>query len=118
MTYLKINNTDYSLYVNQLKVGKTVTYKSATNAAGDTVVKYITTKRSFTVGIIPLNAQVMAALQSDISGFKVSISYRDPETNELVENVQCIIPNNDVEYQTIRANNVLYKAFTLVIQEL
>lgn len=118
MTYLKINNTDYSMYVNQFKVGKTVAYKSATNAAGDTVVKYVNTKRSFTVGIIPLNDQVMAALQSDISGFKVSISYRDPKTNDLIENVQCIIPNNDVEYQTIRANNVLYKAFTLVIQEL
>ncbi len=118
MTYLKINGTDYSMYVNQFKVGKTVTYKSATNAAGDTVVKYITTKRSFTVGIIPLNDRVMATLQGDISGFRVSISYRDPETNKLVENVQCIIPNNDVEYHTIRANNVLYKAFTLVIQEL
>ena len=118
MIYLKINDTDYSMYVNQFKIGKTVTYKSATNAAGDTIVKYITTKRSFTVGIIPLNDKVMAALQSDISSFKVSISYRDPETNDLIEDVQCIIPNNDVEYQTIQANNVLYKAFTLVIQEL
>lgn len=118
MAYFKINGNDYSLYVNQLKIDKKAIYKSATNSAGNTIVKYINTKRSFTVGIIPLNDTVMAALQNDVSAFKVSISYRDPKTNELVENVSCIIPNDEVEYQTIQAGKVMYKAFTLVIQEL
>lgn len=118
MAYFKINGNDYSLYVNQLKIDKTAIYKSATNSAGNTIVRYINTKRSFTVGIIPLNDTVMAALQNDISAFTVSISYRDPKTNKLVENVSCIIPNDGVEYQTIQANKVMYKAFTLVIQEL
>ena len=118
MAYFKINNHDYSMYVNQLKVSKDAVYKSATNAAGNTVVKYITTKRNFTVGIIPLDAAAMAALQADISAFQVSVSYRDPATNELVENVSCIIPINEVEYYTIQANKVMYKAFNITITEL
>lgn len=118
MSYFKINGHDYSMYVNQLKVNKNAIYKSAVNAAGNTVVKYVATKRTFTVGIIPLEAADMATLQADISQFKVSISYRDPETNELVENVQCIIPINEVDYYTIQADKVMYKAFMLVITEL
>lgn len=118
MAYLKINGNDYSSIVNILKVDKQVTYKAATNAAGNTVVKYVTTKRNFTVGIIPLDDAKMKALQADISQFKVSISYRDPETGELVENVNCIVPLNEVEYYTIQADKVMYKAFLLAIQEL
>ena len=118
MAYFKINGNDYSMYVNQLKVNKQVTYKSATNASGNTIVKYVTTKRNFSVGIIPLDDAAMAKLQADISKFKVSISYRDPETNALVENVSCIIPLDEVEYYTIQANKVQYKGFLLTIQEL
>lgn len=118
MAYFKINNHDYSMYVNQLKIDKQAIYKSATNAAGNTIVKYINTKRTFSVGIIPLDDATMANLQADISEFKVSISYRDPETNQLIENVNCIIPLNQVEYYTIQANKVFYKAFTLIIEEL
>ena len=118
MAYFKINDNDYSMYVNSLKVTKKAIYKSATNAAGNTVVKHIATKRDFTVGIIPLDAAAMAALQADLNSFKVSISYRDPDTNELVENVNCIIPVNEVEYYTIQADKVLYKAFLLTIVEL
>lgn len=118
MAYFKINGNDYSKYVNSLKVTKKVIYKSATNAAGNTVVKYVTTKRDFTVGIIPLDSAAMAALQVDLNSFQVSISYRDPDTNELVENVSCIIPVNEVEYYTIQADKVLYKAFLLTIIEL
>ena len=118
MAYFKINGNDYSMYVNQLKVSRQHIYKSAANAAGNTVVKYVNSKRTFTVGIIPLDADVMANLQADINGFQVEISYRDPQTNELIENLKCIIPANEVEYYTIQADKVMYKAFLLVVQEL
>ena len=118
MAYFKINGHDYSLYCNALKVGNKVTFKSAVNAAGNTVVKYVTTKRTFTVGIIPLNADVMAQLLADLAKFKVSVSYRDPKTNTLVENVECVIPNDDCEYYCINQSGVMYKAMTLVFQEL
>ena len=118
MTYFKINDNDYSTFVNSFKISKQAIYKTATNAAGNTVVKYVNTKRTFTVGIIPLDAAAMVNLQNDIDAFQVTVSYRDPKTNELIENVKCIIPVNEVEYYTIQADKVQYKAFILSIIEL
>lgn len=118
MAYLKIDNVDFSMYVNELKVNNTHKYNAQENAAGDTVVDYINKKRTITVGIIPLNSAAMANLQSAIDKFNVSISYRDPQTNELETGVNCIIPTSEVEYYTIQANKVLYNAFTLTFIEL
>lgn len=116
--FFKINGTDYSMYVNKLVVGKEHSYKSMSTAAGNTLVKYINSKRVFEVGFIPLNDASMISLLRDIDKFQVSISYRDPLTNELVENVNCIIPNHLVEYHTIRVGKVMYKAFSIQIREL
>ena len=118
MAYFKINGNDYSMYVNKLKVAKEHIYKGMTNAAGNTIVKYVNTKRIIEVGIIPLDSAVMANLQTDINKFKVTVSYRDPETQALVENVTCIIPHNSVDYYTIQADNVKFKAFSLELKEL
>lgn len=118
MNYFKIGDTDYSMYVNELKVGKTHNYNSQTNAAGNTVVDYINAKRTIEVGIIPLDSAAMAKLQADIDAFNVSISFRNPKTGALEENVNCIIPSNSVEYYTIQVNKVMFNAFTLNIIEL
>ena len=118
MAYFKINNTDFSMYVNKLQVGTEHFYKSMTNAAGNTLVKYVNSKRTFEVGIIPLDDAAMKSLLTEVDKFNVSISYRDPETNALIENVNCIIPNHLVEYYTIQVGKVSYKAFSLQIKEL
>ena len=118
MAYFKINGNDYSMYVNNLKVAREHIYKGQTTASGNTLVKYVNTKRIIEVGIIPLDATAMARLQTDINKFKVSISYLDPETKALVENVACIIPQNSVDYYTVQAGNVRFKAFSLQIKEL
>lgn len=60
----------------------------------------------------------MIALQDAISELNVSISYREPRTGALVEGVNCIIPENEIEYYTIQANKVMYKAFSLEFIEL
>lgn len=117
MTYFMINGVNYSPYVNQLKVNKKNIYNSQTNASGDSVVDFINSKREIDVGIIPLDATTMAQLQAAIDAFNVSISYRDPKTNEL-ETINCIIPSDNVEYYTIQTNKVMYKAFTLKLIEL
>lgn len=116
--FFKINDNDYSMYVNKLMIGTQKFYKSMTNAAGNTLVKYVNSKRTIEVGIIPLDSNVMAKLLTDVDKFNVSISYRDPKTNTVVENMQCIIPNHLIEYYTIQAGNVSYKAFSLQIKEL
>lgn len=117
MSYLKINDTDYSMFVNLLRVSRNAKYNSQTNAAGNTVVDYINTKRIIEVGLIPLNDTVMAQLLKDIEGFNVSITYREPKTNEL-ETANCIVPTERIEYYTIQANKVMYQALVLTFNEL
>lgn len=117
MAYFKIGDKDYSAFVNSLKVTNTHNYNAQTNAAGDTVVDYINKKRQIEVGIIPLTDENMAALQADINAFNVLVSFRNPQTNQLEEGVNCIIPENEVEYYTIQAGKVMYQALTLTFEE-
>ena len=118
MAYFKIGNVDFSMYVSELKINKDYNYNAQTNAAGDTVVDYINSKREIKVRIIPIDDTVMANLQTAIDAFNVSISFRNPKTNALEENVNCIIPSNGIEYYTIQANKVMYKEFELKFIEL
>lgn len=118
MAYFKIGNNDYSMYVNELKVSRNVKYSAQDNAHGDTVVDYINTKRVIEVGIIPLDDTAMAKLLTDLDAFDVSLSFRNPMTNVLETEVNCIIPESEIEYYTIQANKVMYKAFNLKFIEL
>lgn len=118
MEYLKINGIDFSMYVNELKVTKSSNYNAQTNAAGNTVVDYINKKHTIEVGFIPLDGAEMLALQQVIDAFNVSLSFRDPFTNTITENINCIIPESNVEYYTIQVNKVMYKSFTLTFTEL
>ncbi len=118
MAYLKINDNDYSLCVNSLKVNKSVKYNSQTNAAGNTVVDYINEKRTIDVGIIPLDSATMQTLLADIDAFGVSLTFLNPRTNELEENISCIVPSNNVDYYTITADNTSFKAFNIQFVEL
>lgn len=118
MAYFKISGNDYSMYVNGLSITKTANYNAQTNAAGNTVVDYINHKRVIEVGIIPLDAESMLALQADIDNFNVSISFQNPLTNALESDVNVIIPENGVEYYTIRADRTMFKAFKLKFIEL
>jgi hypothetical protein len=117
MSYFKINNNDYSIYVNALNVNKVNVYNEQVNAAGDTVVDFINSKRVINVGIIPLTAEALKSLTQDLDNFNVSVTFLNPRTNEL-ETASCIIPDDNIEYYTIQANNVLTKAFSLQFQEL
>ena len=118
MAYFKIGNNDYSAYVKSLNISKEANYNAQTNAAGDTVVDYINHKREIEVGIIPLDDAVMSRLQTDLDKFNVSISFRNPKTNALEENVNCIVPESEVEYYTIQVGRVLYKEFEITFIEL
>ena len=118
MSYFKINGEDFSMNVNKLDITKVANYNAQTNAAGNTVVDYINSKRTITVGIIPLDAAQMAALQAAISEISVNISFLNPTTNAIEENVLCLIPENAVSYYTIQAGKTLFNAFELTFTEL
>ncbi len=118
MTYFKINGIDFSKCVNALSVTKNHLYKSQQNARGDTIVKYKNTKRIIDVGIIPLSAAEMKTLQAALNNIAVTISFLNPTTGVIEENVKCMIPTNSVEYYTIRAGKTSFKQFSLQFSEL
>lgn len=118
MAYFKINEIDFSKYVNELKVGHKATYNAQTNAAGDTVVDFINKKYTLEVGFIPLNDSQMAELQAVIDDIMLRITFRDPRTNQLIEGLHCILPETEIEYYTIQVGKVMYKAFTLTFTQL
>ena len=118
MAYFKINDIDFSSFVNELKVNSQANYTAQTNAAGNTVVDFVNRKRIIEVGIIPLTDVNMLRLQQAIDKFNVSISFLNPRTNVLEENVDCIIPNDNVEYYTIQPKKTMFNALTLKFQEL
>lgn len=118
MAYLKINDNDYSMYVNALKVNKSVNYNAQTNAAGNTVVDYINAKRTIEVGIIPLDNAAMTNLLAEIDNFSVSLTFLDPKTGELAENINCIVPENEAEYYAINTEGTSFNPFTIEFIEL
>lgn len=116
-TYFKINDVNFSMYVNALNVETENIYNAQTNAAGDSVVDLISKKRRVEVGIIPLNSSAMKSLLEEIDKFNVSISFLNPLTHEL-DTINAIIPSSGVEYYSIRVGNTLFKEFKLEFQEL
>lgn len=117
MAYFMINDTDYSAYVSGLKVSKAANYTAQTNAAGNTVVDYINSKRTIEVEIIPLTDDRMISLQNALNEFSMNISFRNPATNAL-ETIAVIIPETEIEYYTIQADKVMYNAVVLTFTEL
>ena len=115
--FLKINDNDYSMYVNKLQVATQHHYQQKSSANGADKITYKYKRRVIEVGIIPLDDAAMMNLMNDIDKFRVSVSFRDPLTNAITENMNCIIPNNIVEYYTIQVGKVQYKAFSLQLQE-
>lgn len=108
---------DYSTYVNKLTIDTKHKYTARENASGNLMVKYITKKRNVNVGIIPLDAETLKTLVADLNKFEVTVSFLNPETNAL-EEIDCIIPVNSIEYYTIRADKVMTKAFNFICEEL
>lgn len=117
MAYFKIDNHDYSTYVNKLIIDTKHKYTARENASGNLMVKYITKKRNVNVGIIPLDATTLKNLMSDLNKFQVEITFLNPETNAL-ETVDAIIPINSIDYYTIRADKVMTKAFNFTCEEM
>lgn len=118
MAYFKINGIDFSSCVNELSIKRKNNYNAQTNAAGNTVVDYINVKRQISVSIITLDEADTKKVLDAIEGFNVLISYRDPKTQALVENVNCIIPDHEVDYYTIQDEKVLVNDFKLKFTEL
>lgn len=124
MAYFKINNVDYSKYVNKLIVDTKHKYTARENASGNLMVKYITKKHNIQVGIIPLDHNALKSLEASLrvdpsnnTPFEKEISFLDPETNGLTT-IRCIIPIHTIEYYTVQAGKTMTKAFSFTCEEL
>lgn len=117
MAYFKIGDVDFSPYTSGLVVNKAANYSAQTNAAGNTVVDLINSKVSLDVTIIPLKNEVMNQLKAEIDKFAVNVTYLNPATNELTT-IAAIIPDNSIEYYTIRPDWSMFKPITLTFTEL
>lgn len=117
MAYLKIGGNDYSALVSSLKVTKANNFSSQKNAAGDTVIDIINSKRTIEAGFISMDEAALTPLLADIDAISVSISFRNPRTKAL-EAALCAVNEDSIEYYTIQPAKVMCKPFTLVFTEL
>lgn len=118
MAYLKIGNDDFSDYCQELQITYKPLYNSLTNAAGNAVIDFISSKRTIEATLRAMNDTEMAALLAAIANYSVSISFREPKTNALAANVDCFISDIVASYYTIQKNKVLYNSIKLVFEEL
>lgn len=118
MAYLKLNGVDFSHMVNALNVNAVHNYNAQTNAAGNTVVDRINTKRTIEVGFRPLRHDEMQSLMVQTYAFSVMVSFLDPATGALAEDVLCISAEAPTEYYTIQDGFILFNEFSLEFQEL
>lgn len=117
MAYFKINNVDFSMYVNKLKVGTKWNYKARINASGNTMAKPINKKFILEVGIIPLDANANIRLETEINKFQVQVTFLCPEDNTL-HTIDTIVPQHSKDYYTIQAGDTRLNAYSLVFEEL
>lgn len=118
MAFFKIGNTDFSSFVRELNITKAANYNAQTNAAGNTVVEYINHKRKIKVGIISVDDTTTKTILNSVGNLAVTISFLNPYTKEIENNVACILPQTNIEYYTIQTNKVMVKEFELEFIEL
>ena len=116
--YLQINNFDFSHYVSSLKITRKNLYNQQTNAAGDSVIDIINTKRIIEVGFTPITEPVMLATLCRLLDYvNFELTFLDPLDNELAQ-ANCLIDSHSIDYYTIQENKVINKPFTVTFTEL
>lgn len=116
MTYFKINDIDFSKYVNKLDVQTNHIATIRENANKVLQVDYLNSRKVITVGIIPLTAEALLALENELEKFYVQLTFLNPKTNNL-ETIGAHIGTHAISYYTIRADKILTKAFNLIFEE-
>lgn len=118
MTYLKINNVDYSSLVSGLKVGyeTLVSDNSGRNAAGNTVIDVINRKVKIYVTLRHTTQEEMKSFLTAIKDYVVNVTYLNPETKAL-STVNAYTGTPEPEYYTI-SDKTIYKPMSLNFIEL
>lgn len=119
MAYFKIGNTDFSEMVGGLQVSYKKNYNSKTNAAGNTVIDYMNTKRTITVNIVPSQAASVASLLTALNASQtLTITFQNPLEAGANTTATCFIAGQAIPYYTLSSRGNIVKGFTLTFQEL
>lgn len=117
MAIFKIGSKDFSGLVTGLKVGyeTLVSDNSGRNAAGDTVLDVINTKRKIYVTLRHTTFVEMQEFLAAVEPFQVTVTYLDPKTNAL-KTANTYIGTPEPEYYNV--SHTLYKPMSLNFIEL
>ena len=117
--YFRVNGIDLSHLVSGLKVGyeTLVSENSGRNANGDTVIDVVNTKRKVYVSFRYMTNAEMTTLLSAINDYVVSVDFRNPATNALM-NITAYTGTPEPDYYTIQENMVVFKPMNLNFIEL
>lgn len=117
MVIFKINNVDFSDLISGLKVGyeTLVSDSSGRNAAGDTVIDIINTKRKVYVTTRHMWADEMKGFLSEVRKFTVKVQYLDPVTGN-IETADTYTGTPEPEYYNAKLG--IYKPLSINFIEL
>lgn len=120
MTYFKIGDTDFSNLVSGMRCGFEVllSENSGRNASGNIVVDIVNRKDKIYLTTKYLTEDEMFSFLSAISSFVVKISYYNPRTKTIKNDVECYIGTPEPEFYTLQDNKVIYKPLQLNFIEL
>lgn len=118
MSYLKINNQDFSHLVNSLKVGyeTLVSENSGRNANGDTVIDVVNKKYKVYVGLRHTYHTEMKEFLDAIDEYVVEVTFLNPKTNSL-KTITAYTGTPEPDYYTI-SDRTIYKPLSLNFIEL
>jgi hypothetical protein len=119
MTNFKINGTDFSHLVANLKVGyeTLVSDDSGRNAKGDMVIDIVSRKRKVYVTFRPMNGAEMTSLLSAIGDYVINITYLNPKTNALVT-IKTYTGTPEPDYYWTHTNEKMFRPMDLNFIEL
>jgi hypothetical protein len=119
MSYLKINDKDFSNIVSGLKVGyeTLVSDKSGRNAAGNTAIDIINRKIKVYCTLRHTTAEEMESFLSAIKDYVVNVTFLNPETRVLTT-ITTYTGTPEPEYYTIQPTLTIYKPLSLNFIEL
>ena len=119
MTNFKINGTDFTHLVANMKVGyeTLVSDESGRNAKGTMVIDIVSRKRKVYCTFRPMDEAEMESLLSAMSDYVINVTYLNPKTNSLVT-IKAYTGTPEPDYYWTHTNEKLFRPMELNFIEL
>lgn len=119
MSYLKINNVDFSNLISGLKIGyeTLVSSDSGRNAAGDSVIDVVNRKVKVYLTLRYTTGEEMESFLTAIKDYVVQVSFLDSKKQSFTT-ITAYHGTPEPEYYTIQSDKVIYKPLEINFIEL